>query len=233
MDAKALKCEVLSGNQLKILALITMTCDHAGRELFPELTILQIIGRLAFPIFAFMIAEGCRYTKNRRKYLFSMAGLGLLCQTVYYFAENSLYQCVLITFSLSIVLIYALDNASKRNSAASWTLCVLSFITAAFICVFLPEILTDTDFAVDYGFFGVLLPVFVYLGSDKLQQLCLACIPLIFISLELGEIQWFSLAAVAVLATYSGKRGKLKMKYLFYIYYPLHLTAIYAISNIL
>ena len=57
----------LNGNQLKIIALIAMTLDHIGKMLLPGFTILQIIGRLAFPIFAYMIAEGCRYTKNRKK----------------------------------------------------------------------------------------------------------------------------------------------------------------------
>ena len=54
---------------LKMLALITMTCDHVGLQLFPDILIFRIIGRLAMPIYAFMIAEGCRHTRNRKKYL--------------------------------------------------------------------------------------------------------------------------------------------------------------------
>ena len=57
----------LSGNQLKIIAAISMTVDHLGFILFPSLIILRIIGRIAFPIFAYMIAEGCRYTKNEKR----------------------------------------------------------------------------------------------------------------------------------------------------------------------
>ena len=56
----------LTGNQLKLIALVTMTIDHIGMQLFPRVRLLRIIGRLAFPIFAYMIAEGCRYTRNRR-----------------------------------------------------------------------------------------------------------------------------------------------------------------------
>ena len=59
----------ISGNQLKIIALVAMTWDHMGKQLFPQIGWLQIVGRLAFPIFAYMIAEGCAYTKNRKKYL--------------------------------------------------------------------------------------------------------------------------------------------------------------------
>ena len=56
----------LNNNQLKILAIVIMTIDHVGMEIMPQFRILRIIGRLAFPIFAFMIAEGCHHTKNRK-----------------------------------------------------------------------------------------------------------------------------------------------------------------------
>ena len=58
----------LTGNALKILAAIFMTIDHIGVMLFPRMLILRIIGRLALPVFAFMIAEGCKYTRNKKKY---------------------------------------------------------------------------------------------------------------------------------------------------------------------
>ena len=103
----------LSGNQLKLIALVTMTIDHVGMLLFPRLRILRYIGRIAFPIFAYMIAEGCHYTRNRRKYLLSMIFVAALCQVVYFFAMGSLYMSVLVTFSLSIGLIYLADYAQS------------------------------------------------------------------------------------------------------------------------
>ena len=60
----------MTGNQLKIVALLAMTCDHVGKLLLPQVEILQIFGRLAFPIFAYMIAEGCVHTKSKKKYFF-------------------------------------------------------------------------------------------------------------------------------------------------------------------
>ena len=54
----------LTNNQLKLIALVTMTLDHIGVVLFPQAQWLRIVGRLAFPIFAYMIAEGCRHTAN-------------------------------------------------------------------------------------------------------------------------------------------------------------------------
>ena len=59
----------LTGNQLKLIAVITMTIDHIGLAFFPQQMLFRVIGRLAFPIYAYMIAEGCRYTRSMGKYL--------------------------------------------------------------------------------------------------------------------------------------------------------------------
>ena len=75
--------KIFNGNTLKFLACITMLIDHAGILLFPQYDIFRIIGRIAFPIFAFMIAEGCRYTKNKLRHFLMIFGLGVLCQLAY------------------------------------------------------------------------------------------------------------------------------------------------------
>ena len=92
----------LTGNQLKILAMIAMTCDHIGVQLFPQTLWLRVLGRLAMPIYAYMIAEGCRHTRDRKKYFLRLFGMGVLCQAVYFAAMGSLYMCILI--SLGIIL---------------------------------------------------------------------------------------------------------------------------------
>ena len=220
----------LNGNQLKILALIAMTIDHIGCYLYPTHEWMRIVGRLAFPIFAYMIAEGARYTKNRKKYLGMMFGLGVICQIVYSFAMGSLFQCILITFTFSIVLIYALDYAIQRKNAEGWILLGLLFIAVFFLVYVLPKLLSHTDYNVDYGIWGVLFPVFVYLGGkNKRARLALAAIPLVFLALSYPK-QEYALFALVPLALYNGTRGKWKMKYLFYIYYPLHLVVIYAVG---
>ncbi len=233
MNQKISNWKGLTGNQLKIIALIAMTCDHVGRQLFPEYPFLQIIGRLAFPIFAYMIAEGCQYTRNRKKYLLTMAALAFICQVVYYIAMGSLYQCVLVTFSLSIGLTYALDNAVKQRTTGKWILSGVVFISIVFVSVFLPRILSSENFEIDYGLWGILLPVAVYFGKTKIQKLLFAAIFLILVGYSLGGIQWYSMTALLLLIMYSGKRGKWKLKDLFYIYYPLHLVGIYVISIVL
>ena len=67
----------MTGNQLKILALVTMTIDHVGVVLLPQYLVLRIIGRLTYPIFAYMIAEGCFYTHSKRRYLGGIFALAL------------------------------------------------------------------------------------------------------------------------------------------------------------
>ena len=109
----------LSGNTLKILAAIFMTIDHIGVILFPRVLLLRLIGRLAMPIYAFMIAEGCKYTRNRKKYFGTVFGLGAVCQTAYYLFDGSLYFSILITFSLSILMIYALQDWKEKKTALS------------------------------------------------------------------------------------------------------------------
>lgn len=222
----------MTGNQLKIVALLAMTCDHVGKLLLPQVEILQIFGRLAFPIFAYMIAEGCVHTKSKKKYFFSMFGLAVLCQSVYFFAMDSLYQCVLVTFSMSILLIYLLDNARKKRKVFSYFGFGLGLVVAAIICIMLPWILIGTDFAIDYGMLGVLLPVGIYIGKSRKEKLAIMIFILALLGVRYGLVQWYGLLAPIFLAMYNGERGKLKMKHLFYIYYPLHLIGIYLLGLI-
>lgn len=216
----------LSGNALKILAMIFMTCDHVAVELLPDWDFLRIIGRLAMPIYAYMIAEGCRFTHDRKKYLWRLSSLALLCQVVYFFAVGSLYQCILVTFSLSVCLIWALETSPK-----SWGLLV--FLASAFLCEGLPVLLKGTDFAVDYGIVGVCLPSLVYFGRTREEKLLGFTVGLILLALQYGGIQWFGLGAVPLLMLYSGERGKLSIGRLFYFYYPAHLVVIYGLSLLL
>ncbi len=227
----------LTCNQLKGIALIAMTCDHIGKQLCPQYILLQIVGRLAFPIFAFMIAEGCRYTSRRRQYLTSMAKMALLCQAVYFLAEGSLYQCILVTFSLSILLVYSADNAMRKKDVFSWFVFGVLLFWVWFLCVIFPGLLADllpgTDFAVDYGVWGVLLPLLVYIGKTKAQRILLAALALLLLGSSMQGIQWYGLAAVPFLMFYNGERGGLNLKRFFYLYYPLHLLGIYLAGMVL
>ena len=220
----------LNNNQLKVIAMISMLIDHIGVQLFQECEVLRIIGRISFPIFAYMIAEGCFYTKNRAKYLGLIAALGVGCQLVYYFAMESLYQSVLITFTLSISVIFAVDFFIKKKDFLSGVLMIVVVLSVAFIVLVLPELLAKLGFKIDYGVFGVLLPIAVYYMPSKWWKVAAALAVLIVQGVVRGGLFWVALSAVPLLALYNGERGKYNLKYMFYIFYPTHLVLIYAIS---
>ena len=216
----------LSGNALKIIAAITMTLDHMGLMLFPRVLLLRILGRLAMPIYAYMIAEGCKYTRNRKKYFGMVFGLGALCQAVYWFVDRDLYFSILITFSLSILLIYALQNWKAKQSLLAGLLFAASVAAVYGL---------NRAFEIDYGFWGCLLPVFAAIPhGTKFDRYPFSILTLglgmVLLSLDLGDIQIFSLLALPLLLAYSGRRGKWNLKYFFYIFYPAHLVILEGIA---
>jgi len=73
----------MNRNHLKLIACMSMLIDHIGYVLFPEAELLRIIGRIAMPIFAFFIGEGCLHTRDRKKYFLRLFVLALICQAVY------------------------------------------------------------------------------------------------------------------------------------------------------
>ncbi|MBR5125439.1 MAG: hypothetical protein IKU68_01760 [Oscillospiraceae bacterium] len=218
----------LTGNALKILAAVFMTIDHMGLMLFPGVPLFRILGRLALPIFAYMIAEGCKYTRNRKRYFAMVFGLGVICQTVYFFFDGSMYLSILITFSLSILTVYSLQYARAKNNTPGW----LVFAGTAATVYMLNQILT-----IDYGFWGCMLPVFAALPHgtkwDSRRISCLALgLGLIPLALSLKGYQVYALLALPLLLCYNGSRGKWNMKYFFYIFYPTHLVILQALAMI-
>ncbi len=209
---------VLSGNSLKIIAMISMLIDHMGYIFFPKMQIFRIIGRIAFPVFAFMIGEGCIYTKNKLRYFMGIFLLAVICHIGYQIAEGELYFSVLVTFSLSILIIFSLDK--KRFAVSALLIAVIYLL--------------NIYFRIDYGFWGSLLPVFSYVGAKIVKsmekRIIIFAIGLIILSVNLGGLQYYSLMALPIFFLYSGKRGDYNLKYLFYIFYPTHLLILYAIS---
>lgn len=228
----------LTNNQLKIIAMVSMALDHIGLLFFPDVALFRVLGRIAFPIFAYMIAEGCRYTKNRAKYLGMIAGMGVLFQAVFLVAMNSLYQGILITFSLAIITIFAIDGLIKSKKLWGRLAAIGALAFVAIFVFVLPRLLVGTDFDLDYGLWGILLPVAVYfLPSHTWRTVGVTALLLaraihytVFPVNSLSLLQWFSLCAVPLLALYSGKRGRAKMKYVFYIFYPAHLVVLYGLA---
>lgn len=217
------KRKFFTGNQLKIIAAIAMVIDHIGAYLFPHLIILRIIGRLAYPIFAYMIAEGFEHTKNRKKYLLRMVVMAMLLQLGYAAVMKSAYQCIFVTFSMSIALCMVADNAIKRNNPLNFT---LSVVGVWIVTSVLPDVLYKTGFWIDYGFFGVMLPVVVFMVKPKPGKIIAFVVMLCLLWADCGGIQGYALASVPLVALYNGARGRLKIKNFFYIFYPAHIAAI-------
>lgn len=219
----------LSGNALKLLAALFMTADHVGLMFFPRVEAFRIVGRLAYPIFAYMIAEGCKYTRDRKRYFLMLFGLATACQIVYFLFDGSMYLSILFTFSLSILTVYALD-ALKRTPGLPAALVFAGTVFAVYVLNRLLEI--------DYGFWGCMVPVFASLPTDtkydtpRFRTLALG-LGLLPLAMDLGGIQYYSLLALPLLLLYSGQRGKWKMKYFFYIFYPAHLALLQGIQMLL
>ena len=109
MKACSNKIGLFSGSTLKLIAALCMLIDHVGHHLLPSVAILRIIGRIAFPIFAFFIAEGCRYTRNKLRYFLMIFISGLLFFAGTYLFSGIIFYNVFLNFSISILCVYMLQ----------------------------------------------------------------------------------------------------------------------------
>lgn len=222
----------LNGNALKIIAATAMAIDHVGMILFPQTQILRMIGRIAFPIFAFFIAEGCRYTHNKKKYLGLIFSLGLVFQAVFTLATKQKMLNIFLTFSLSIVLVYSLQLFKKEASTGKLWGKVVS--GGLFFILFFSVYLFTNKVSVDYGFFGVMIPVLVSIFDELWERKAAFAISILLLVFSMHNYtQSFCLLAVPILFFYMGKKGALKMKYFFYIFYPLHLSLLFLLDMII
>lgn len=233
----------LSGNALKILACLLMLTDHIGMILFPGVSALRAAGRLSMPIFAFMFAEGCHYTRHKTRHFALVFALGLVTSAGISLVNERAEGNILITFSLSCLIIYSLALLKgaafahrPKAVAASSAALALSLGASVYLCCFSPV-------HIEYGLAGALLPVTVRLSDFKsygasglLAELytpatafLLFFVGLVALTAALGGSQAYCLIAIVPLLMYSGKRGRLRLKYLFYAFYPAHLAVLYAI----
>jgi len=219
-----------------------MLIDHIGFLLFPRVALLRYIGRLALPIFAFFIAEGCIHTRSRRKYFLTVLALALVCQVAYFIEDimGGAVTCInlniLFTFALSIVVCstyLGVAEAEKcRVKIVRAILFACSLALSLFLCVFLNRF-SPISISFDYGIAGVILPLFAVVSTQKEKQLPLFFIGLIIFNLLMASklsYTWYSLLSFPLLLTYNGTRGTRRLKYFFYLFYPLHFAVIYLIK---
>ena len=234
----------LSGNALKIIAAVSMTVDHVGIMFFPAVIWMRYVGRIALPIFMFMIAEGCQHTRNRLRYYLMVAVLAAVCQGVYALATGDWLLSVLVSFSIAIPLVYGLQSCKRALFRGKY---LLAAVWGAVLCCAVAGVwCLDKKVNLDYGFWGCMMPVAASLFRQNeeaprwLRQLdrnwvhilamAMVMVPL---ALSMGQWQMWSFLALPLLLMYSGKRGKWKMKYFFYIFYPAHLAILEGIAMLL
>ena len=236
----------LSGSTIKIIACILMAIDHIGYHLFPNIIILRIIGRLSMPLFAFFIAEGCHYTKNKLKHLLLIAISGLIFLFgVYIFAEFWYFNIFLI-FAISVLYIYLMQHLKKVSLKGRYKPLKIMLSLIIFSLVTYLGYIIYEEIPFEYGFSVMMLPVLISLVDLKkyikhpsvkyidnlytrLIIMAIAMIPTCS-DRAIVEIQAYSYLALIILLMYNGKGGTKKLKYFFYLFYPVHIMIIYAIK---
>ncbi|MBO5019467.1 MAG: TraX protein [Clostridia bacterium] len=235
MNLKNIK--ILDGSILKLIAIVTMLFDHLalillsnqdfatdpllaiGSKQISLYFILRKIGRFAFPIFCFLITQGFIHTKNIKKYIFNLLLFAIISEVPFdlmvggkfiYLSKQNIY----FTLLLGILALWVIDNI---NIIFQKYLLLALIITVAIIL------------KVDYGQTGVMLIILIYVLRDKPAVQAILALP--FLS---GG--YAALCSFIPINMYNGKRGFIKgrtIKYLFYVFYPLHIIILLLIKIIL
>ena len=212
----------LTAFHLKLIAALTMLIDHIGAVIFPGITILRIIGRLSFPLYAFLIGEGIRKTKNKKKYFLNIFLTLIPFQLISFLVNGEFSLCVLFGFSLSILFSLVWEWSKKK-----WNTRFLYPFLVGFIFFVLTTILP-----VDYMFFSFLLPLISFFVKGKWKRVGIFFFFLFLLSF-FYSLQLFSLFSLLFLGMYGGKKGKVGGKYFFYAFYPGHYAVLGIIKGIL
>lgn len=213
----------LSQEGLKCVACVTMLIDHVGAVFFPQNLWLRIIGRLAFPIYCFLLAEGAHHTKNPAKYALRLF-IGLLLAEIpfdlaLYGQLSFSHQSVMFT----LLLAFCMAMVTRKLPLIGKALAVIPFYIAA-------ELLHT-----DYGGLGIIIAAVFIIGRDLPEPLVIQTAGLAIANLAwftTSIIQPFAVAAMIPISLYSGKkdsRSKL-LQWAFYLFYPVHLMILWLIS---
>lgn len=240
----------ISGSTLKIIAIVTMTIDHIAAVLLEPMLIavsgewretlillyqvLRGIGRLAFPIFCFLLVEGFLHTSNSRRYLLRLGIFAAVSEVPFDLAfhqkwYDSQYQNVFFTLFFGFIAMMGIFWCRNRmtdglREGKQW-LYMLGFFGQFAVTLFCA--LAAWFLHTDYGWYGVMVIALLYLlHTDKVKQILSGAV-LFFINLNLESL---GAAAFLPIALYNGKRG-IRMKYFFYLYYPAHLLILAIICS--
>lgn len=217
----------LSQEGLKILACAAMLLDHLGASILPWIG-LRIVGRLAFPIFCFLLAEGVVYTKSPLRYGMRLFVCMLLSEFPFDLFSSGRFswagQSTMATLFLSFLLCRCMQRTPSLLVRLLW---ILPFSLAA-------ELLRT-----DYGGFGVMMAALFFLSRDLPMRTALQAVGLLCLCWCLGgipvslgtftiPIELFALAALLPISCYSGEKKchSRTLQWGFYLFYPAHLAVL-------
>lgn len=228
----------ISGSTLKIIAIITMLIDHTAAVIVlfgpwmsnPELAksakniyyIMRYIGRIAFPIFCFLLVEGFIHTSNIKNYAKRLFIFSLISEIPFdlaiYKRVGFEHQNVFFTLFIGLMVIWGIKYIGEKYEGSSKR--KLYEILTVLIGVFIAEILKT-----DYSGFGVFFIVIMYYFHNNIMLRNI---------IGAIAISWELTAPIAFIPItfYNGKRG-LSLKYVFYLFYPVHLFVLYLIAGII
>ena len=221
------KIRFVSGAWLKLIAMISMLVDHVNKALiYPNLVsnhgflatvsnLFDIIGRIAFPLFCFMLVEGYFKTRSRKRYLFNLLMFGVISEVPFdMFATASFFNMnwnnVMFTLALVLITIWCIDvlkGKMQKLPKALWYL--VSPIIVAVMCI------VAMFLSLDYEHHAILIGYFFYLFHDA----PIFAVPFGYASMF--REPW-ALLGFGLTLTYNGERGK-QNKMLNYWFYPVHL----------
>lgn len=223
----------ISSFSLHIIAMATMLIDHIGIALLPQYEWLRYIGRLAFPIFAFMIVEGYIHTHDFDKYLLRIVGSALISEipfnlmnhgTVFWIDE----QNVLFALTIGLLGIWVIDKIrTKEKGAFGWFFAVFVML----FCGLLERIL-NVEFL---GVGSMLVIAFYFFRKNKWYCYIGKVLSLLIFSSVFVWWQIFGVLSLVVIFLYNGNQGYHKKWFqrFCYLFYPVHLLGLYLIGLIM
>lgn len=234
----------LTSNMLRTIAVVLMLSDHIWATVMSFGNWMTYIGRMAFPIFAFQIAEGFVHTSNFKKYALRLLGFAVITEipfNLFYSSRwfNPYHQNVLFTLLLGLLAISVIDKARKKLTVKTVALSVLWLLL---ICV------ASVLGFVDYGFTGMITVVMFYLLRDfpfawLAQLVAMVLINIVFFEGQVVPVeifgkmfeiptQGYAVFALIPIWLYGGRKGRSSkiMQYGFYAFYPVHMLILYLIK---
>ena len=210
-----------------------MLIDHIGAIMFPRIEFLRIIGRISFPIYAFLIVNGYRHTRNRWQYLLRMVFFAILSEIPYDMAFHMNgygfiefgSQNIFFTLGLGLLAMMVRDLLEQRGMARG----------QANFLAFVPASLLAELVRFSYGSVGILTMFLFDLRWDKILPSWTATVALTLIFYAMTPIQAYGALAMLPISMYNGKPGPRNpvLQYGFYLFYPVHLLILYAVRYLL